>query len=102
MINGHLDIQVDNCEDTFEGKAESWQEVLIHGDPKGLKSLANLLLQIAETNQNELIELPIGAKFHTQLLPNLDLSKNSTKVIVGRLDAKGTGLFYDNFISRDI
>ena len=45
--------------------------------------------------------LPIGAREHYQLRPGIELSKSSIEVIVGRLDAKGTGEFYNSFISKD-
>ena len=46
-ITGHLDIFVADNEDEFEGEIEKWQEVLIHGDPEGLRSFAKLLMKIA-------------------------------------------------------
>lgn len=54
LIKGNLDI--------FEGD----QEILIHGDPEGLKSFAQLLIKIAELNQEEIDNkyLPIGAREH--------------------------------------
>ena len=39
----------------------TWKEVLIHGDPEGLRSLARLLIKIAETNQEKMETLPIDA-----------------------------------------
>ncbi len=96
-LKGNLDIKVIDDSEEFEGKVESWQEILIHGDPEGLRSLAKLLIKIADTNQNELTELPIGASEHVHLIPKLDLSESSNKVIIGRLDAKGTGEFYKAF-----
>ena len=100
-IKGHLDIKVIEDSDEFEGEIETWQEILIHGDPDGLRSLADLLTKIADLNQNDKPDLPIGAREHIHLSPGLDLSKNSNKVIVGRIDAKGTGEFYSGFIPRD-
>jgi hypothetical protein len=102
-IEGHLDIFVAHNEDEFEGKISKWDEILIHGDPKGLRSFAKLLHDIANLNQEEVgdKDLPIGAREHYHLRPRLELSKSSDEVIVGRLDAKGTGVFYDRYIAKD-
>jgi hypothetical protein len=92
-IEGHLDIFIhDNAE-----------EVLIHGNPEGLKSLAKLLIEIAELNQEDVEDkfLPIGAREHYHLRPNIELSKSSVEVIVGRLDGKGTKQFYNRYIPND-
>ena len=100
-IEGHLDIVVDTKEDEFEGVIEKWQEVLIHGDPEGLRSFARLLIKIADLNQDNVTDLPVGAREHYHLRPNLELGKSSVETIVGRLDAKGTGLFYDRYVAKD-
>ena len=94
-IEGELDIVVSRN----EGQTD---EVLIHGNPEGLRSLAKLLLEIAELNQ-EMVDdkyLPVGAREHLHLTPNIELSKSSNNVIIGRLDAKGTGKFYESFVSK--
>jgi hypothetical protein len=92
-IEGHLDIFVSNEKD----------EILIHGNPEGLKSLAKLLTEIAELNQENVEDkfLPIGAREHFHLRPNIELSKSSIQVIVGRLDAKGTNDFYNRYVPSD-
>ena len=100
-ISGHLDICIIDEEDEFEGEVEKWQEVLIHGDPEGLKSFAQLLMKIADLDQESVADLPAGAREHYHLRPNLELSKSSVGAIVGRLDAKGTGLFYDRYAAKD-
>lgn len=100
-IVGNLDIFIIENEDEFEGKIEKWQEVLIHGDPEGLRSLAALLIALADKNQNDDASLPDGAREHVHLRPKLDLSSSSEPVIVGRLDAKGTGAFYDRYIPAE-
>jgi hypothetical protein len=102
-IEGHLDIFVIHNENVLEGEISNWEEILIHGDPEGLKSFAKLLNDIANLNQEEIddIELPIGAREHFHLRPRLELSNSSDEVIVGRLDAKGTGVFYDRYIAKD-
>jgi hypothetical protein len=101
QIKGHLDIKIIEESDEFEGKTQTWQEILIHGDPAGLRSFAALLIKIADTNQNEISDLPIGAREHVHLDPQTDLSKSSNQVIIGRLDAKGTGEFYQTFIPKE-
>jgi hypothetical protein len=102
-IAGNLDIFVKHNEDEFEGEISKWDEILIHGDPSGLKSFANLLIDIANLNQDKIEDkhLPIGAREHVKLRPGLELSKSSNEVIVGRLDAKKTGKFYDSFIPKN-
>jgi len=100
LINGHLDIIVHQKEDEFENVKECWNEILIHGDPEGLRSLANLLLKLADLDQESTTGLPIGARAHEHLRPTLELSNSSETVIVGRLDAKGTGAFYDSYSSK--
>lgn len=68
-IEGELDIFVSQNEDEEEGVIKKCDEVLIHGNPKGLKSLAKLLLEIAELNQEEVEDkyLPNGAREHYHL-----------------------------------
>ena len=99
-ITGHLDLFVADNEEAFEGETEKWQTILIHGDPEGLKSFARLLLRLADLQQDELPALPLGAREHVSLRPDLDISNSSVEVIVGRLDAKGTGAFYDRYVAK--
>ncbi|MDP9958052.1 hypothetical protein J2X97_003726 [Epilithonimonas hungarica] len=93
-IDGHLDV--------FIAQNDDKKEVLIHGNQEGLKSLAKLLLKIADLNQEEVEDkyLPTGARKHYHLRPNIELSNSSDEVIVGRLDAKGTGEFYSRFKAK--
>jgi ABC-type phosphate transport system substrate-binding protein len=102
-IEGELEIFISHNDDAMEGEIVKWDEVLIHGNPEGLKSLAKLLIQIAELNQEKVDDkyLPIGAREHYHLRPGIELSKSSIEVIVGRLDAKGTGDFFERYISKD-
>mgnify|MGYP006875565470 FL=1 len=100
-ITGHLDIIVTENEDELDGEKMEWKEILIHGDPEGLKSFARLLITLADLNQENVVGLPVGAREHVHLRPKYDLSESSVEVIVGRLDAKGTGAFYDKYISKD-
>jgi len=101
QISGHLDIIVTENEDELDGEKMQWKEILIHGDPDGLKSFAKLLIKLADLNQDNVDGLPIGAREHIHLRPKIELSNSSEEVIVGRLDAKGTGIFYDSYISKD-
>jgi len=102
-IEGHLDIFISHNEDEDDGEITKWDEILIHGNPEGLKSLAKLLIEIAELNQEKVEDkyLPNGAREHYHLRPGIELSKSSIEVIVGRLDAKGTGDFYKSYIDKD-
>jgi hypothetical protein len=102
-IEGVLDIIISNNEDECEGEIIKWNEVLIHGNPEGLKSFAKLLIEIAELNQEKVNDkyLPAGASEHYHLRPNIELSKSSIEVIVGRIDAKMTGDFYKGYIPKD-
>lgn len=102
-IEGHLDLFIAHHEEEFEGVVSKWEEIMLHGDPQGLRSLAQLLLKIADLNQEDIADtiLPEGAREHLQLQPGTALSKSSVKVIVGRLDAKGSGAFYPRFIPKE-
>jgi hypothetical protein len=103
-IEGHLDICISHQEDEFEGEVVKWEEVLIHGDPEGLRSFAKLLIEIAELNQEKVPDkyLPVGAREHYHLRCGMELSTTSvSQVVVGRLDAKGTGEFYERYIPKD-
>ncbi|MCC8410041.1 hypothetical protein LJ707_13970 [Mucilaginibacter sp. UR6-1] len=100
-ISGHLDITIIKNEDEFEGEIDYWDNIMIHGDPEGLRSLANLLFKLADLNQSTVANLPVGAREHYHLQPKWDLSKSSVQVIVGRLDANGTGEFYNKYIAKE-
>jgi hypothetical protein len=82
-IEGHLDIKVIVNEDVLDGEIIKWNEVLIHGDPEGLKSLAKQLIYLAELDQEKVEDkyLPSGAREHLHLRPNFELSKSSTETI---------------------
>jgi len=101
-IDGHLDIFVADYEETEDGEMAKWRELLIHGDPEGLRSFAKVLLKLADLNQDDVADLPVGAREHYHLRPNWELSKSSERVIVGRIDAKESGRFYDRYIPKDI
>ena len=81
---------------TVEGHvhiARDRRRVIIAGDPKGLRSLANLLTFLADVDQEALAHLPVGDRDHTHLTPGAHLTENSDETEVCRLDAKGTGEF---------
>lgn len=90
-----------NNEEENDGVLEQWQEVFIHGDVEGLRSFANLLLKLADVDQDNITNLPVGAREHYHLRPNIDISKSSVEVIIGRLEAKGTRKFYERYIASD-
>jgi hypothetical protein len=100
-IIGNLDIFIIQNESEFDGEIKKWQEILIHGDPEGLRSLATILMKLADTDQEKNSKIPIGAREHVHLVPRYDLSKSSERVIIGRLDAKGTGAFYERFVAKE-
>ena len=58
-------------------------------------------MKLANLDQEDRTDFPVGASEHYHLDPNLELSKSSVRTIVGRLDAKGTGKFYDRYIAKD-
>lgn len=73
-LKGHLDIIFAENKDSLDGELMEWHEVLIHGDPEGLRSFAKLLLGLANRNQEKNNEIPIGARDHIHLRPNWELS----------------------------
>lgn len=102
-ITGDLDIFVSTTEDEHDGEYISFNEVLIHGNPEGLRSLAKMLMDLADLDQEEVSDedLPKNAREHYSLQPNIDLSKSSVTTVIGRLDAKNTREFYKRFTPRD-
>lgn len=91
-IKGNLDI--------FGEDDDGIPHVFIHGDPEGLRSFAKLLISLADTNQDQVIDSFIGFQEHVHLEPNYDLSKSSQRTIVGRLDGAKTGDFPKRFEKR--
>jgi len=102
-IQGELDIFISHSQEGNHYQSVTGNEILIHGNPEGLRSLAKLLLEIAELSQEAVDDkfLPVGAREHYHLRAGIELSKSSNEVIIGRLEAKGTGAFYDRFISKN-
>jgi hypothetical protein len=80
---GKLDIFLKTHEDNTP-------EVMIIGDPDGLRYLSELLKALADYDQDSR-NLPIGEREHVHLHANCQLGKHSCEVEVCRADAKGTG-----------
>ncbi len=101
-ITGDLDIFIGYGTQEEDEPFREPDEILIHGTPEGLRSLAALLLQIADLDQNAVADrhLPVGEREHYHLRPGIELAESSVEVIVGRLDAKGTGAPYDRFVPK--
>ena len=83
--------------DSMSGKLDIYpriiansSEVIIIGDPDGLRNLAKLLNTIADFDQNT-NNAPIGSREHTHLTPTTHLGSYSSRVEICRADAKGTG-----------
>ena len=93
VIEGHLDI--------YALQGSSGNELFINGDPLGLRSLSNILIRMANIIEEEDNELLIGDREHFTLRPNIDLSKSSDPLTVGRLEAKLTGNFYERYVPRE-
>ena len=101
-IKGNLDIFVAEYEEIEESVTVKWNEIMIHGDPEGLKSLAQQLIYLAELDQEGISDkvLPTGARKHIHLKPKYQLSNSSNETIIGRLDSKGKKEFYSRFEVR--
>lgn len=92
-IRGNLEISiVPDPHDVFP------QSVFIGGAPEGLRSLAEMLLWLAELDQDVALEVSNEIREHIHLTPNVVLSRNSVPAEVCRLDAKETGEFPNTFI----
>ncbi len=62
-------------------------EVVIQGDPEGLRSLAAVLCALADIDQTRLADLPpSGSREHLHLNAGRHLGENSARLILGRLD----------------
>ena len=79
----------------FRRSSDEAPLVSIYGDPSGLKSLADLLYEVARIDQSIIPpkNLPEGEGFHLHLRPGKALNVESCEAIIGRLDAKGSGDF---------
>ena len=99
-IKGNIDFFISEDKEEFEVEILEWNEIFIHGDPEGLRSLAKILIDLAEINQDLIDDslLPTGEREHITLSSGIDISNSSDNVTIGRLDAKKTGEFYDRYI----
>lgn len=93
-IEGELDIFASHNEDDEDAEITNLNEVFINGNPEGLRPIAKLHIEIADLNQVEDKYLPMGVREHYHLSPFKELSKSSVRVIVGRLETKGTRILY--------
>ena len=78
---GHICINV---------KPEEPGELLICGDPKGLRYLAAVLTWLADFDQAK-SSCPLGSREHLHFRPGAQLDVQSCQVEICRADAKGTG-----------
>jgi hypothetical protein len=79
--------------------------VFIGGDPKGFRSLARLLIWLADVDQESLSAQPDGERCHIHLHANdtegfNSLTPFSNETEICRLDAKGTGEFPGYYRNR--
>lgn len=93
-IRGNLEISI--VPDPHDAGPQS---IFIGGDPESLRSLAEMLLWLAELDQNTALEASNETREHIHLTPNVVLSRNSVPAEVCRLDAKETGEFPVTFMS---
>jgi hypothetical protein len=93
VIRGNLDINIIND--------EYGPTICIYGDKEGLKSFSDLLLKLGVLDQEKETDIPKGERDHGHLNPGIHLSKSSNRVIIGRIDAKGTGEYYNGFLPKD-
>ena len=92
LIEGNLQIRTINEDDQIK--------IMIYGDPEGMESFGNVLINLARTDQNKYKNMPDGERDHTHIYPGHQLSLDSSETIIGRLDAKGTGAFPEGYKSN--
>ena len=63
-------------------------EVIIDGDPQGLRSLAKFCSALADVDQKKIKGLPECASEHLHLNPGIHLGEKSARLILGRADDK--------------
>ena len=91
------------CPRTIKGSLEISRRrkgVFIGGDPDGLRSLAKILIWLADVDQESHPNMPNGAREHTNLCcepPYNHLTRFSVPTELCRLDAKGTGELPDYY-----
>jgi hypothetical protein len=77
--------------------SESPECIFIGGDPEGLRSLARLLVWLADVDQEAIPRMPDGERCHVHLHAGEpvesfnSLTPSSRETELCRLDAKGTG-----------
>jgi len=89
----------------IEGSLEiskSRNSIFIGGDPIALRSLAKLLIWLADVDQGSLSSQPSGERCHVHLHASgpegfNSLTPFSSETEVCRLDAKGTGEFPEKY-----
>jgi hypothetical protein len=74
--------------------------VFIGGDPNGLRSLAKLLMFLADVDQESHPSMPDGEREHTHLYSGQHLTQFSLTTEICRLDAKGTGEFPARYLKK--
>jgi hypothetical protein len=75
--------------------SEDIGEVIIAGDPSGLKSLGMVLIAMSEIDQSQIDSLPDDESEHIHLNPgrHIGIGKLAThRLIISRLDTKSGGL----------
>jgi len=94
-IQGELDIFVSHSQEGNHYQSVTGNEILIHGNPEGLRSLAKLLLEIAELNQEAVEDkfLPVGARELIIYERELNYQKAQTKLLLADLRPKEQVLF---------
>lgn len=77
--------------------------VLISGNPAGLRSLARILVWLADVDQEQHPSMPDCEREHTHLYavgPYAHLTHLSVTTELCRLDAKGTGDYPDRYAPK--
>ena len=72
---------------------ESGPKVLVYGTPSGLRLIAQKILELADSDQESMKNLPEGAVHHIQLTPGCGLCSESDPAMISRIDGKGNGDF---------
>ncbi|HWA28939.1 MAG TPA: hypothetical protein VG734_25025 [Lacunisphaera sp.] len=72
------------------------REVFIYGDPAGLRSLAKLLLAVADLDQTK-EELPLHDSYHVHAVMPASYAGHSAKITVGRADDRRGKKRFDVF-----
>jgi hypothetical protein len=74
--------------------------IFIGGDPKGLRSLAKLLVFLANVKQELHPNMPDGEREHVHLQVGQHLTQFSVATEICRLDAKGTGESPEQYLKK--